>query len=42
MNISEHDKFETIRITKIINKIDRIDSDYFNVITDEMNQYHFL
>lgn len=39
MNISEHDKIETIRITKIITKIDRIDSDYFNVITDEMNQH---
>jgi len=39
MNISEQDKVEAIRISEIINKIDRIDSDYFNVITDEMNQY---
>ena len=39
MNISEQDKIEAIRISKIINKIDRIDIDYFHVITDEMNQY---
>jgi len=39
MNISEHDKIEAIRISEIINKIDTIDNDYFNVITDEMNQY---
>ena len=39
MNISEQDKIETIKISEIINKIDKIDNDYFNKITDEMNQY---
>jgi hypothetical protein len=39
MNISEHDKIEAVKISEIINKINRIDNDYFHVITDEMNQY---
>lgn len=39
MNISEHDKIETARISEIITKIDKIDIEYFHVITNEMNQY---
>ncbi len=39
MNISEHDKIETARISEIITKIDKIDIEYFHVITNKMNQY---
>ena len=39
MNISEHDKIEASRISEIVLKIDHIDVDYVNSITDEINQY---
>ena len=38
MTISERDKIETARISEIVIQIDKIDSDYVNAITDEMNQ----
>ena len=39
MNVSEQYKIETAKIAAIIAKIDNMDTDYFNVITDEINQY---
>ena len=39
MNISEHDKIEVSRISEIVLKIDHIDIEYVNSITDEINQY---
>jgi len=39
MNISEQYKIETERISEILIRIDKIDFDYVNTLTDEMNQY---